>query len=256
MSKTSTSSCPRGSRRASRSRARWRASCTRSSAVSVRRWGTAAPRRLRPSRAPGSSASPAPGCASRTRTTSRSRRTLRITAGGELEGVRGNPEVPAAEDQPVLVVDLGGQYSQLIARRVREARVYSELVSHRAAASELRRRNPVAIVLSGGPASVYADGAPRVDPALFDLGVPTLGICYGMQLMAQDLGGRVAHTGVAEFGRTVLRAKAGSALFGELPTEQTVWMSHRDSVVAPPAGARVVAGSPGTPIAAFEDAAR
>ncbi len=134
--------------------------------------------------------------------------------------------------------------------------MYSELVSHRAAASELRLRNPVAIVLSGGPASVYAEGAPRVDPALFDLGVPTLGICYGMQLMAQDLGGRVDHTGVAEFGRTDLRAKAESTLFGDLPTEQTVWMSHRDSVVAPPTGARVVAGSPGTPIAAFEDPAR
>jgi GMP synthase (glutamine-hydrolysing) len=159
---------------------------------------------------------------------------------------------PLPEERPVLVVDLGGQYSQLIARRVREARVYSEIVSHRASAEELRRRNPVAVILSGGPASVYADGAPHIDPAIFELGVPTLGICYGMQLMALELGGRVDRTGVSEFGRTQLAASAGE-LFADLPEEQTVWMSHRDSVVAPPAGARIVAGSPSTPIAAFED---
>jgi GMP synthase (glutamine-hydrolysing) len=98
---------------------------------------------------------------------------------------------PLPEERPVLVLDLGGQYSQLIARRVREARVYSELVSHRASAEELRRRNPAALILSGGPASVYAENAPVVDPAIFELGVPTLGICYGMQLMARELGGRV-----------------------------------------------------------------
>jgi GMP synthase (glutamine-hydrolysing) len=103
---------------------------------------------------------------------------------------------------------------------------------------------------------VYAEGAPHVDPRLFELGVPTLGICYGMQLMAQELGGRVDRTGVSEFGKTGLRAEADGALFAGLPDEQTVWMSHRDSVVAPPAGARVVAGSPSTPIAAFEDAGR
>jgi GMP synthase (glutamine-hydrolysing) len=152
----------------------------------------------------------------------------------------------------VLVVDLGGQYSQLIARRVREARVYSELVSHRVSAEEIRRRNPVALILSGGPASVYAEGAPHVDPAIFELGVPTLGICYGMQLMAQDLGGRVDRTGAGEFGKTELRVEA-SKLFADLAAEQTAWMSHRDSVVAPPEGARVVAGSASTPIAAFED---
>jgi GMP synthase (glutamine-hydrolysing) len=154
----------------------------------------------------------------------------------------------------VLVVDLGGQYSQLIARRVREARVYSELVSHRATAGEVRRRNPAAVILSGGPASVYADGAPTVDPGLFGLGVPTLGICYGMHLMAQQLGGSVER-GAGEFGKTELHA-GQSELFRDLAAEQTVWMSHRDSVVAPPAGARVVAGSPSTPIAAFEDDAR
>jgi GMP synthase (glutamine-hydrolysing) len=155
-----------------------------------------------------------------------------------------------------LVVDLGGQYSQLIARRVREARVYSELVPHTVSPEAIRARRPHALVLSGGPASVYAEGAPHVDPRLFDLGLPTLGICYGMQLMAQELGGRVDRTGVSEFGKTGLRAEAGGALFAGLPDEQTVWMSHRDSVVAPPAGARVVAGSPSTPIAAFEDAGR
>ena len=156
-----------------------------------------------------------------------------------------------SDARPVLVVDLGGQYSQLIARRVREARVYSELVSHDTPVEALRARRPRAIVLSGGPASVYADGAPRVDPRLFELGVPTLGICYGMQLMAQELGGSVERTGASEFGRTELHANGGE-LFGGLPGEQTVWMSHRDSVTAPPAGARVTAGSASTPIAAFE----
>src|SRR5512132_3138182 len=155
------------------------------------------------------------------------------------------------EDRPVLVVDLGGQYSQLIARRVRECRVYSELVSHTTPAQALRARNPRAIVLSGGPSSVYADDAPGVDPGLWDLGVPILGICYGMQLMAQELGGAVDRTGVSEFGRTDLRA-VGGALLEDTPDEQVVWMSHRDSVTAPPEGAHVTASSPSTPIAAFE----
>jgi GMP synthase (glutamine-hydrolysing) len=162
---------------------------------------------------------------------------------------------PAPEARPVLVVDLGGQYSQLIARRVREARVFSELVGHRLSAREIAARSPAALVLSGGPASVYADGAPEVDPAIFELGVPTLGICYGMQLMARDLGGEVERTGVSEFGRTELEAR-GSELFHDLPPEQVVWMSHRDSVTAPPAGAEVTASSPSTPIAAFEDRGR
>jgi GMP synthase (glutamine-hydrolysing) len=158
---------------------------------------------------------------------------------------------PAPEDRPVLVVDLGGQYSQLIARRVREARVYSELVGHRATAASLRARNPAALVLSGGPASVYAEGAPKVDPGIFELGVPVLGICYGMQLMAQELGGRVERTGASEFGKAALHASQG-ALFAGLPEEQACWMSHRDSVTAPPEGAAVTAESPSTPIAAFE----
>jgi GMP synthase (glutamine-hydrolysing) len=155
----------------------------------------------------------------------------------------------------VLVLDLGGQYSQLIARRVREARVYSELVPHTISPERIRARNPHALVLSGGPASVYAEGAPDVDPRIWELGVPTLGICYGMQLMARDLGGRVDRTGVSEFGKTDVRAEA-SELFAGLPSEQTAWMSHRDSVVAPPEGARVTAGSPSTPIAAFEEPRR
>jgi GMP synthase (glutamine-hydrolysing) len=161
----------------------------------------------------------------------------------------------APEERPVLVLDLGGQYAQLIARRVRECRVYSELVGHGVTAEQIRARNPHAIVLSGGPASVYAEDAPRVDPKIFELGVPTLGICYGMQLMALDLGGAVERTGVSEFGKTTMRT-GESALLAGTPEEQTVWMSHRDSVTAPPAGARVVAGSPSTPIAAFEEPER
>ena len=106
----------------------------------------------------------------------------------------------------MLVLDCGGQYAQLIARRVREARVYSELVPHSISAAAARARRPRALVLSGGPASVYAPSAPRIDPGLFELGVPTLGICYGMQLMAQELGGTVERTGVSEFGKTDVRA--------------------------------------------------
>jgi GMP synthase (glutamine-hydrolysing) len=157
---------------------------------------------------------------------------------------------PAPEDRPVLVVDLGGQYSQLIARRVREARVYSELVDHQASAAALRARNPVALILSGGPASVYAEGAPKVDAGIFELGVPVLGICYGLQLMAQELGGCVERTGASEFGKAALRLRG--ALGQGLSEEQTAWMSHRDSVTAPPRGATVTAESPSTPIAGFE----
>jgi GMP synthase (glutamine-hydrolysing) len=153
--------------------------------------------------------------------------------------------------RPVLVLDLGGQYAQLIARRVREAHVYSELVRHDVSAAEIRRRDPVALVLSGGPASVYSEDAPRVDPAVFSLGVPTLGICYGAQLMALELGGTVERTGVSEFGKTALAVEGGS-LFEGLPAEQVCWMSHRDTVTAPPEGARVTAGSASTPVAAFE----
>jgi GMP synthase (glutamine-hydrolysing) len=147
---------------------------------------------------------------------------------------------------------LGGQYSQLIARRVRECRVYSELVGHTISPEAVRARSPYALILSGGPASVYAEDAPQVDPRIFELGIPTLGICYGMQLMALDLGGRVDRTGVSEFGKTELRVEQSTTLLKDTPSEQTVWMSHRDCVVAAPDGARVIAGSASTPIAAFE----
>jgi GMP synthase (glutamine-hydrolysing) len=163
---------------------------------------------------------------------------------------------PPPEERPVLVVDLGGQYSQLIARRIRECRVYSELVPHTTPIEALRARRPLALVLSGGPASVYSEGAPAVDPALYALGVPVLGICYGMQLLARDLGGNVEHTGASEFGRTDLRVIADGSLLAGLPEEQVCWMSHGDTVTAPPAGARVVASSPSTPIAAFEEPER
>jgi len=163
---------------------------------------------------------------------------------------------PRPEERPVLVVDFGGQYSQLIARRVREARVYSELVPHTISPEAVRAKRPLALVLSGGPSSVYADGAPHMDPAVYTLGIPTLGICYGMQLLALDLGGEVSRTNVSEFGRTDVRAERESVLFTGTPDEQTAWMSHRDSVTAPPSGARVVASSEAAPISAFEDPER
>ncbi len=162
----------------------------------------------------------------------------------------------AGEERPVLVLDLGGQYSQLIARRVREAHVYSELVSHQLSAEEVAARNPRALILSGGPASVYVENAPSVDKKLFELGVPVLGICYGMHLMAQDLGGKVERTGVGEFGKTEMKLEVGTLFSEDLAGEQTVWMSHRDSVTAAPPGARVVASSVTTPLAAFEDPER
>jgi GMP synthase (glutamine-hydrolysing) len=162
---------------------------------------------------------------------------------------------PPAEERPVLVLDMGGQYAQLIARRVREARVFSELVPHSIAVDEVRRRRPLALILSGGPASVYSEGAPRVDDELFELGIPTLGICYGAQLMALDLGGEVARTDASEFGKAELEGGSG-ALFAGLPEEQTVWMSHRDTVTAPPAGATITGRSGSTPVAAFEDSKR
>ncbi len=154
---------------------------------------------------------------------------------------------------PVLVVDFGAQYAQLIARRVREAHVYSELVPHSMPVAELLARKPAAIVLSGGPSSVYEPGAPQVDPALFEAGVPVFGICYGFQAMAQALGGVVTKTGQREYGGTRLStaADAGLLLRG-LPGEQSVWMSHGDCVSAAPPGFAVTAVSAGSPVAAFE----
>jgi GMP synthase (glutamine-hydrolysing) len=157
----------------------------------------------------------------------------------------------------VLVVDFGAQYAQLIARRVRECHVYSEIVPHDTPVAELARMRPSGIILSGGPKSVYQEGAPEVDPGLFDLGVPVLGICYGQQVMAQALGGEVGHTGIAEFGKTELRVtEPNGALFGELPTEQTVWMSHNDAVVRPPEGFTATASTSASPVAAFENRER
>jgi len=162
---------------------------------------------------------------------------------------------PSAAPRPVLVVDFGAQYAQLIARRVRESRVFSEVVAHTVTVEEIKARDPQAIVLSGGPASVYADGAPQLDPALFDLGVPVFGICYGFQAMAQALGGTVARTGTSEYGRTDLNV-VGGQLHSGLPGIQPVWMSHGDAVTDAPAGFEVVATSPGAPVAAFEDRSR
>ena len=157
--------------------------------------------------------------------------------------------------QPVLVVDFGAQYAQLIARRVREARVFSEVIPHTATLEEIKAKNPRAIVLSGGPASVYADGAPQLDPGVFELGVPVFGICYGFQAMAQALGGTVERTGTSEYGRTELNVLGGE-LHSGLPGAQPVWMSHGDAVTIAPAGFEVVATSPGAPVAAFEDRRR
>ncbi|ORV14677.1 glutamine-hydrolyzing GMP synthase [Mycobacterium celatum] len=161
----------------------------------------------------------------------------------------------SASPRPVLVVDFGAQYAQLIARRVREARVFSEVIPHTASIEEIKARDPQALVLSGGPASVYADGAPQLDPALFDLGVPVFGICYGFQAMAQALGGTVAPTGTSEYGRTELKVLGGE-LHSGLPETQPVWMSHRDAVTAAPQEFEVVAASAASPVAAFEDQAR
>ncbi|MDQ3402263.1 MAG: glutamine-hydrolyzing GMP synthase [Actinomycetota bacterium] len=159
------------------------------------------------------------------------------------------------QHRPVLVVDFGAQYAQLIARRVREAQVYSEVVPHTMGVVEMLAKKPVAIVLSGGPSSVYADGAPGVDPALFDAGVPVFGICYGFQAMAQALGGVVEHTGTREFGRTELGADGG-VLHDDLPARHPVWMSHGDCVTKAPEGFTVTASSQGAPVAGFEDVNR
>ncbi len=156
----------------------------------------------------------------------------------------------------VLVVDFGAQYAQLIARRVREAHVYSEIVPHTITADEVRERAPSGIILSGGPSSVYADWAPRMDEEIFSLGIPMLGICYGQQLLAQALGGTVGKTGVAEYGKTELTVDDGGMLLADLPPSQTVWMSHRDAVTEAPDGFRVTARTDASPCAAFEEPAR
>ena len=161
-----------------------------------------------------------------------------------------------AADQPILVLDFGAQYAQLIARRIRERRVLSELVPHDLTAAELAARNPAGIVLSGGPASVNEPDAPGLDPAIFDLGVPVLGICYGMQAMAQALGGEVGRTGTGEFGKTELELQPDAVLFRGIPPAHSCWMSHNDSVTRLPDGFRATASTPGAPVAAMEHAER
>lgn len=156
----------------------------------------------------------------------------------------------------VLVVDYGAQYAHLIARRVRECKVHSEIIGHDASPEEIRERKPAGLILSGGPMSVYEEGAPAVDPALFDLGIPVLGICYGAQLMARALGGAVEHTGVREYGKTDMRVHDEGTLLSDLPLEQVVWMSHGDTITAAPAGFKVLAGTPVSPVAAMESVER
>ena len=155
---------------------------------------------------------------------------------------------------PVLVVDYGAQYAQLIARRVREAKIYSEVVPHTMPASEILAKQPAAIILSGGPASVYAEDAPRLDPAIIESGVPTLGLCYGFQAMVDALGGTVERTGLREYGASPATiVDTSSTLFNGQPAQQSVWMSHGDAAIAAPEGMRVTASTAGAPVAAFED---
>ena len=156
----------------------------------------------------------------------------------------------------VLVLDFGAQYAQLIARRVREAHVFSEIVPRDITAAEVRERRPAGIILSGGPASVYADDAYEIDPAILDLGIPVLGICYGHQVIAHTLGGTVSRNDVAEYGRADLELAGSSLIFHELPEQQVVWMSHRDAVAAPPDGFTVTASTPDSPVAAMESRER
>ena len=154
--------------------------------------------------------------------------------------------------KPVLVVDFGAQYAQLIARRVREASVYSEIVPHTISAAEVAAKEPGAIILSGGPSSVYEEGSPALDPKILELGIPVLGICYGFQVLAQSLGGRVDRTGKREYGATELKLAGESTLLSHQPQLQVCWMSHGDQVMEAPAGFEVLASTETTPVAAFE----
>src|SRR5436190_6459435 len=165
-------------------------------------------------------------------------------------------EAGAVRADEVLVLDFGGQYSQLIARRVRECGVFSELLPHTVDLEEIRARAPRGLILSGGPASVYADGAPRLRGEVLELGIPVLGICYGMQAMVQELGGRVEPAEVGEFGRSHLDVREPGRLLHGLPAEQSCWMSHRDTVFEAPPGFTALAASSESPVAAFEDTSR
>jgi GMP synthase (glutamine-hydrolysing) len=168
------------------------------------------------------------------------------------------PKRPASEVEqaPIVVLDFGGQYSQLIARRVRESGVFSELLPHRVGTREIARREPQGVILSGGPASVYADDAPTLDYDLLELGIPVLGICYGMQFLAQQLGGKVEEADAGEFGRATLEVREPGRLLAGLPRRQQCWMSHRDVVLRAPAGFTELASSPASPVAAMEDPGR
>ena len=164
-------------------------------------------------------------------------------------------ERAVAHDE-VVVLDYGGQYSQLIARRIRECGVFSELLPHHVGVDEVRRRKPRGLVLSGGPASVYSEGAPRLDPELLELGIPVLGICYGMQALVRELGGRVEAAEVGEFGRSDLTVRDTGRLLADTPAEQSCWMSHRDTVFEAPPGFTALASSTQSPVAALEDTGR
>jgi GMP synthase (glutamine-hydrolysing) len=163
--------------------------------------------------------------------------------------------VPTATEE-VVVLDYGGQYSQLIARRVRECGVFSELMPHRVGLAQIAERKPRGIILSGGPASVYAEGAPRLERGLLELGIPVLGICYGMQLLVHELGGRVEQAEVGEFGRSDLVISDPGVLLAGMPREQTCWMSHRDTVFEAPPGFTALAATSASPVAAVEDVQR
>ncbi|HTA04847.1 MAG TPA: glutamine-hydrolyzing GMP synthase, partial [Solirubrobacteraceae bacterium] len=158
--------------------------------------------------------------------------------------------------EEIVVIDYGGQYSQLIARRVRDCGVFSELLPHTVSVEEVAKRKPRGIILSGGPASVYAEGAPRLQRELLELGVPVMGICYGMQLLMHELGGRVEQAEVGEFGRSDLNVSEPGVLLRGMPREQTCWMSHRDTVYEPPPGFTALASSSSSPVAAVEDTTR
>jgi len=160
------------------------------------------------------------------------------------------------DPRPVLVLDFGAQYAQLIARRIRECHVYSEIVPFDTSVSELVARRPAGIVLSGGPASVYEEGAPGIDAGVFEIGSPVLGICYGQQLMVRALGGEVRATGAREYGRTELSLREPGVLLADFAERETVWMSHGDSVVHAPQGFRVIGSTDSSPVAAMEDPQR
>jgi len=174
------------------------------------------------------------------------------TAATELVDEDPREVAPPPSTDEVVVLDYGGQYSQLIARRVRECGVYSELLPHHVGAEEVRRRRPKGLILSGGPASVYAEGAPRLEPELLELGIPVLGICYGMQLIARTLGGRVEGAEVGEFGRSELTVHKTGRLLAGTPETQSCWMSHRDTVFSAPPGFDALASSTSSPVAALE----